>query len=90
MTGFDPFAHAADVKGRPENYVPVSDVIALAMALHAIRHAPSMERLKERFAVAKMACVDADDRALVKAAKDKRKAELTPSAAHASESAARS
>jgi hypothetical protein len=73
---FDPFRYAADVKGRPENYCSLGQLMRLALALHAIRHAPSMDKLKERLEGAKKACVDAEDRALVKAAKDKRKGEL--------------
>ena len=74
---FDPFAYAADIKAHPENYVRVSDVFALAIALHKIKHAATMEALKERFEEAKKVALGADDRKLINAAKDKRKANLS-------------
>ena len=77
MTDFDPFAHAADVKEHPENYVRVSDCIAEVMAQRSIRHAKNLTVLKAVFQLhAKKARGNKELSELIEDAKNKRKEEL--------------
>lgn len=77
---FLPFPYAKAVRATPDAYVPVRSLWEDALVLHEFRHAVTLADLERHFKAAARRLRDAGDKetlALITAAKDRRKKEMT-------------